>query len=40
MVVLAAGWSDLGAWDAVWQVSAKDEAGNASLDGEAMRQAA
>ena len=29
MVVLAAGWSDLGAWDAVWQVSAKDEAGNA-----------
>ncbi|HEX6364119.1 MAG TPA: mannose-1-phosphate guanylyltransferase/mannose-6-phosphate isomerase, partial [Albitalea sp.] len=29
MVPLAAGWSDLGAWDAVWQVSAKDEAGNA-----------
>ena len=31
MVPLEAGWSDLGAWDAVWQVSAKDEAGNASV---------
>jgi mannose-1-phosphate guanylyltransferase/mannose-6-phosphate isomerase len=31
MVPLAAGWSDLGAWDAVWQVSGKDEAGNAAL---------
>jgi mannose-1-phosphate guanylyltransferase/mannose-6-phosphate isomerase len=31
MVPLDAGWSDLGAWDAVWQVSAKDEAGNASI---------
>ncbi len=30
MVPLAAGWSDLGAWDAVWQVSPKDAAGNAS----------
>ena len=30
MVPLAAGWSDLGAWDAVWQVSAKDGAGNAT----------
>ena len=30
MVPLAAAWSDLGAWDAVWQVSAKDEAGNAA----------
>jgi mannose-1-phosphate guanylyltransferase/mannose-6-phosphate isomerase len=29
MLPLDAGWSDLGAWDAVWQVSAKDEAGNA-----------
>jgi len=29
MVPLAAGWNDLGAWDAVWQVSGKDEAGNA-----------
>lgn len=25
---LAAGWSDVGAWDALWAVSAKDEAGN------------
>ena len=31
MVPLDAGWSDLGAWDAVWQVSAKDAAGNASV---------
>jgi len=31
MVPLAAGWNDLGAWDAVWQVSAKDDAGNASV---------
>ncbi len=31
MVPLAAGWSDLGAWDAVWKVSKKDEAGNAHL---------
>jgi mannose-1-phosphate guanylyltransferase/mannose-6-phosphate isomerase len=29
MVPLSAGWSDLGAWDAVWQVSSKDAAGNA-----------
>ena len=29
MVPLAAGWSDLGAWDAVWQVGARDAAGNA-----------
>ncbi|HEX6707037.1 MAG TPA: mannose-1-phosphate guanylyltransferase/mannose-6-phosphate isomerase [Albitalea sp.] len=29
MVPLSAGWSDLGAWDAVWQVSDKDPAGNA-----------
>jgi mannose-1-phosphate guanylyltransferase/mannose-6-phosphate isomerase len=29
MVPLAAGWSDLGAWEAVWQVSAKDDSGNA-----------
>ena len=28
MVPLDAAWSDLGAWDAVWQVGAKDEAGN------------
>jgi mannose-1-phosphate guanylyltransferase / mannose-6-phosphate isomerase len=31
MLPLDAGWSDLGAWDAVWQVSDKDEAGNASM---------
>ncbi len=31
MVPLDAGWSDLGAWDAVWQVSEKDAAGNASV---------
>jgi len=31
MVPLAAGWSDLGAWDAVWQVSEKDADGNASV---------
>jgi mannose-1-phosphate guanylyltransferase/mannose-6-phosphate isomerase len=29
MVPLDAGWSDLGAWDAVWQVMPKDESGNA-----------
>ncbi len=28
VVPLVAGWSDVGAWDAVWQVSAKDAAGN------------
>jgi len=31
MVPLAAGWSDLGAWDAVWQVAPKDPAGNAAV---------
>jgi mannose-1-phosphate guanylyltransferase / mannose-6-phosphate isomerase len=30
MVPLAAGWSDLGAWDAVWQVATKDAQGNAA----------
>lgn len=30
MVSLAAGWNDLGAWEAVWQVSEKDAAGNAT----------
>lgn len=29
MVPLDAGWSDLGAWDAVWNVLSKDENGNA-----------
>ena len=31
MVPLDAGWSDLGAWDAVWGVLPKDEHGNAHL---------
>ena len=31
MVPLDAGWDDLGAWDAVWQVAAKDGAGNAQF---------
>jgi mannose-1-phosphate guanylyltransferase/mannose-6-phosphate isomerase len=31
VVPMAAGWNDLGAWDAVWQVLPKDAAGNASL---------
>ncbi|NWG76557.1 MAG: mannose-1-phosphate guanylyltransferase/mannose-6-phosphate isomerase [Rubrivivax sp.] len=31
MVVLDAGWNDLGAWDAVWQVTPKDAAGNAQV---------
>ncbi|MEO7055486.1 MAG: mannose-1-phosphate guanylyltransferase/mannose-6-phosphate isomerase, partial [Caldimonas sp.] len=35
MVPLDAGWSDLGAWDAVWQVGAHDADGNAS-HGDAM----
>jgi len=29
MVPLDAGWSDLGAWDAVWSVLSKDDSGNA-----------
>jgi mannose-1-phosphate guanylyltransferase / mannose-6-phosphate isomerase len=31
MVPLAAGWNDLGAWDAVWQAAPKDARGNATL---------
>ncbi len=31
MVPLDAGWSDLGAWDAVWQVQQKDAHGNAHV---------
>jgi mannose-1-phosphate guanylyltransferase/mannose-6-phosphate isomerase len=31
MVPLDAGWSDLGAWDAVWDVLPKDEHGNAHV---------
>ena len=30
MLALDAGWNDLGAWEAVWQVAAKDAHGNAS----------
>ncbi|MGE5451728.1 MAG: mannose-1-phosphate guanylyltransferase/mannose-6-phosphate isomerase [Acidobacteriota bacterium] len=37
MVPLDAGWSDLGAWDAVWQVSEHDAQGNAS-QGDALMQ--
>jgi mannose-1-phosphate guanylyltransferase/mannose-6-phosphate isomerase len=31
MLPLAAGWNDLGAWDAVWQVAAKDAQGNVGI---------
>jgi mannose-1-phosphate guanylyltransferase/mannose-6-phosphate isomerase len=31
MQELDAGWNDLGAWDAVWKVLPKDEAGNATV---------
>ena len=31
MVELAAGWNDLGAWEAVWQVAGKDGDGNAQV---------
>ena len=31
MVALDAGWNDLGAWEAVWQVADKDERGNACV---------
>ncbi len=31
MQPLDAGWNDLGAWEAVWQVAEKDAAGNASV---------
>ena len=31
MLPLDAGWSDLGAWDAVWQVGAKDADGNCAV---------
>jgi len=35
VVPMAAGWSDVGAWDAVWQVGDKDAAGN-SVHGQAL----
>ncbi|MBT9493262.1 MAG: mannose-1-phosphate guanylyltransferase/mannose-6-phosphate isomerase [Paucibacter sp.] len=31
MLALDAGWNDLGAWDAVWQVADKDADGNAAI---------
>jgi mannose-1-phosphate guanylyltransferase/mannose-6-phosphate isomerase len=31
MVLLDAGWSDVGAWDAVWQISPKDVSGNVHI---------
>ena len=31
VVALDAGWSDLGAWDAVWQLSEKDHQGNVTI---------
>ena len=31
MVPLIAGWNDLGAWEAVWQVAPKDAAGNSAV---------
>jgi len=31
MVALDAGWNDLGAWEAVWHVADKDDAGNARI---------
>ena len=31
MLALDAGWNDLGAWEAVWQVAPKDARGNASV---------
>ena len=37
MVPLSAGWSDLGAWDAVWQVSPHDAQGNVTV-GDALLQ--
>ena len=37
MVPLSAGWSDLGAWDAVWQVSPRDAHGNVTV-GDALLQ--
>jgi mannose-1-phosphate guanylyltransferase/mannose-6-phosphate isomerase len=36
MVPLAAGWNDLGAWDAVWQVGAQDASGNV-MEGDAFQ---
>src|SRR5690606_26937931 len=37
MVPLDAGWSDLGAWDAVWQVGTKDADGNVAVGDAVLR---
>ena len=37
MAVLSAGWSDLGAWEAVWETLPKDEKGNAHTGDEGAR---
>jgi mannose-1-phosphate guanylyltransferase/mannose-6-phosphate isomerase len=39
VVPLDAGWSDLGAWDAVWQVGEKDEHGNTTQGDALVREA-
>jgi mannose-1-phosphate guanylyltransferase/mannose-6-phosphate isomerase len=39
MVPLDAGWSDLGAWDAVWQVADKDAEGNVTVGDAVVRDA-
>ncbi|HEV2303679.1 MAG TPA: mannose-1-phosphate guanylyltransferase/mannose-6-phosphate isomerase [Stellaceae bacterium] len=38
VVPVAMGWSDVGSWDALWEMSAKDEAGNA-IDGNVVAEA-
>lgn len=39
VVPVAMGWSDVGSWDALWEMSAKDEAGNA-IDGNVVAEGA
>ena len=38
VIPLAAGWNDLGAWDALWDVDTKDSAGNV-IDGDVLTEA-
>ncbi|HVH77223.1 MAG TPA: mannose-1-phosphate guanylyltransferase/mannose-6-phosphate isomerase [Stellaceae bacterium] len=38
VVPVAMGWSDVGSWDALWEMSARDEAGNA-IDGNVVAEA-
>ena len=38
VVPVVMGWSDVGSWDALWEMSAKDEAGNA-IDGNVVAEA-